>query len=58
MRTGKVAHCQQKIGLQIQPLYVANNEYWNLQIGEGGLYFVGAALLLGSCVLRLRRTKT
>lgn len=54
--SGAVATCARKLGLHNVELYVSNNEYWTLQLREGGIYLASAALLLGSSVALLRRT--
>lgn len=53
----QVAHCQLKNGLQLEQLYVADNEYWKLQIREGGLYLVGATLLFSASLVLVRRSR-
>jgi hypothetical protein len=57
--TGPIGYvaCVRRLGLHNVELYVADNEYWSLQLREGGLYLVGAALLLGACYGLLRRSK-
>ena len=51
------AACLRKLGLHEVELYVADNEYWALQLREGGLYLAGAALLLGAGLLLVRRSR-
>ena len=48
--------CLNELGLHDVELYVADSEYWTLQLREGGLYLAGAALLLGANLLLVRRT--
>jgi ABC-2 family transporter protein len=50
--------CLRTLGLRNVELYVADDEYWTLQLREGGVYLTGAALLLGASLLLVRRTKT
>ncbi len=38
-------------------MYVADSEYWALQLREGGLYLAGAALLLGAGLPLVRRSR-
>lgn len=49
--------CLRKLDLHNVELYVADNEYWTLQLREGGLYLTSAALLLGASLLLVRRTR-
>jgi hypothetical protein len=49
--------CLSKLDLHQVELYVADNEYWALQLREGGLYLAGAALLLGASWALVRRTR-
>ena len=49
--------CLNKLGLHQVEMYVADSEYWALQLREGGLYLVGAALLLGTSWALVRRTR-
>ncbi|HQU25455.1 MAG TPA: ABC transporter permease subunit [Acidimicrobiales bacterium] len=52
----RYATCLKKLGLHEVEMYVADSEYWTLQLREGGLYLAGAALLLGANLVRVRRT--
>jgi len=52
----RYATCLKKLGLHEVELYVADNQYWELQLREGGLYFAGTALLLGASLLLVGRT--
>ena len=52
----RYAACLSKLDLHQVELYVADNQYWELQLREGGLYLAGAALLLGASLLLVRRT--
>ena len=52
------AACLRKLNLRNVEMYVANNEYWTLQLREGGLYIGGAALLLGGSLLLVRRSRS
>ncbi|MHB1209099.1 MAG: ABC transporter permease subunit [Acidimicrobiales bacterium] len=47
--------CLQKLGLRSEQIYVADNEFWALQMREGGLYLLGTALLVGLSFLTIRR---
>ena len=38
-------------------MYIADSEYWTLQLREGGLYLASAALLLRSNFLLVRRAR-
>ena len=49
------ASCQNKLDLRVVQLYVADSEYWTLQLREGGLYLAGAGLLLVAGFLLVRR---
>lgn len=49
--------CLQKQGLHDVQLYVADSQYWDLQLREGGLYIAGAVLLLGAGLLFVRRSQ-
>jgi len=53
----RYAACLKKDGLHNVELYVADSQYWTLQMREGGLYLAGAALLLGASLLVVRRTR-
>lgn len=52
----KYTACLKKLGLHDVQLRVADSQYWDLQLREGGLYIAGAALLLGAGLLFVRRT--
>ncbi len=52
------AACLRRLGLHEVELYVADSEYWALQLREGGLYLAGAVLLLGAGLLLVRRQDT
>lgn len=49
--------CLSKLDLHQVELYVADDEYWTLQLREGGLYLAGAALLLSLGFVLVRRTQ-
>ena len=51
------ATCLRKLDLRNVEMYVADNEYWTLQLREGGLYLGGAALFLGGSLLLVRRSR-
>ncbi|MDE2282902.1 MAG: hypothetical protein KGJ92_09075 [Actinomycetales bacterium] len=53
----RYATCLKKLGLHNVELYVADNQYWELQLREGGLYLASAALLLGANFLLVRRAR-
>jgi len=53
----QVPACQHKLGLRDVQLYVANNEFWTLQLREGAIYLAGAAFLFELSLLLVRRTK-
>ncbi len=53
----QVAHCQKKYGLQFEQLYVADSQYWTLQLREGTIYLGGAILLLGLAIPLVRRSR-
>lgn len=53
----QIAHCQQKYGLQFEQLYVADSQYWQLQIREGCFYLAGATLLFGASLVQVRRSR-
>lgn len=38
-------------------MYIADSEYWTLQLREGGLYLASATLLLGASFLLVRRAR-
>ena len=48
--------CLKKLGLHNVEVYVADSEYWTLQLREGSLYLASAAVLLGANLLLVRRT--
>ena len=48
--------CLKSLGLHNVELYVADSEYWTLQLREGSLYLASAAVLLGANLLLVRRT--
>lgn len=47
--------CLRKLGLRDVELYVADDEYWTLQLREGGLYLAAATLLVGASLWLVRR---
>lgn len=49
--------CEKKLGLRIVDLYVADNQFWTLQLREGGLYFASSLLLFGASFYLLRRMR-
>lgn len=49
--------CLQKLDIRDVELYVADNQYWTLQLREGGLYLAGSALLLGLGLILVRHTE-
>jgi hypothetical protein len=52
-----VPECEKKLGLRIVNLYVADNQFWTLQLREGGLYFASSLLLFGASLALLRRMR-
>ena len=49
--------CLRRLGLHDVELYVTDSEYWSLQLREGGLYLVGATLLLVVGLVLVRRSR-
>jgi ABC-type transport system involved in multi-copper enzyme maturation permease subunit len=49
--------CLTRLGLHQVELYVPDSQYWTLQLREGGLYLVSAALVLGASFLLVRRAR-
>ncbi|HUY42334.1 MAG TPA: ABC transporter permease subunit [Acidimicrobiales bacterium] len=49
--------CLEKADLKNIVLYVADNEYWTLQLREGGLYLGAAALLFAANLALVRRAR-
>lgn len=52
-----VPECETKLGLKIVNLYVADNQFWTLQLREGGIYLVSSLLLLGTSLALLPRMR-
>jgi len=50
--------CLRRLDLRNVEMFVSDNEYWTLQLREGGLYVGGAALLFGVSLLLVRRSRT
>ncbi len=49
--------CLHKLGIRSVELYVGDNEFWALQLREGGIYLLGSALLLGFSFFVIRCLK-
>jgi len=49
--------CVQRLGLRNVQVYVADNEFWALQMREGAVYLAAAALLLGAGLVLVRGAK-
>ncbi len=49
--------CLRRLGLRDVQVYVSDHEFWQLQLREGGLYLVTAALLFGASVVVIRRIR-
>ena len=49
--------CEKKLELKFVNLYVANDQFWTLQLREGGLYLVSSLLLAGASFFLLRRMR-
>lgn len=49
--------CVQRLGLRNAQVYVADSEFWALQMREGAVYLAAAALLLGGALALVRRTR-
>lgn len=50
--------CIKRLGIEDVQIYVADSQYGDLQLREGGLYLSGAVLLLGAGLLLVRRSQT
>ena len=55
--TGAYPRCLASYHLSEVSLYVANSEYWALQLREGALYLFAAALLLAAALALVRRSR-
>ena len=49
--------CLRKLGLRNVSVYVADRQFWTLQLRDGGLFLLGAALLLGVAAVILRKRR-
>jgi len=56
-RPNAYATCLQQSHLRNIELYVADNEYWRLQLREGGLYLGAAAMLFAASLALVRRAR-
>lgn len=48
-------YCLKKLGLKNVTLYVADNQFWNLQMREGGIYLALAGLFVGLSAYGVKR---
>jgi hypothetical protein len=55
--TIQISTCERKLGLRDVQLYVADDEFWTLQLREGGVYLVGATSLFALGLWLLRRSE-
>jgi hypothetical protein len=51
-------YCLKKLGLKNVALYVADNQFWNLQLREGGIYLALAGLFVGLSAYGVKRINT
>lgn len=51
----KEASCLRQLGLRDAALYMSDQDFWTLQMREGGLYLALSALLFGVSVVAIRR---
>ena len=50
-------YCAKHLGLIDVQLYIPGNQFWTLQLFEGGFYLVAAALLAAASLLAVRKAK-